>query len=107
MRTASRIFNYIQIVRARPEEDKKRAVMVWTITLTSLIFIIWSVSFGLSVANNQAEEIRLRNEAVLLAKTQAVVAPKKSWGTKLNELVVGGADSVAEGFWTVGSWLHK
>ena len=109
------VSSYIEKVRVKSEAEKKRTAISWTIGLTILIFIVWAVSFGISVANRQADEARLQMEANALAKVQAladsvssttVVTPGDSWIDQLGQIVTEGADSVGEGFWAVGRWLH-
>ncbi len=109
--------NYIKKVQAKSEAEKKQTVVVWTITLTSLIFIIWVITFSLSVVNNQVEEVRLREAATAKAQatqfepvgtstTLAVSKQNNSWGTKLSKFIAEGADSISTGFWAISNWLH-
>jgi len=111
------ISRYIEKVRIKSEVEKKRTAISWTIALTILIFIVWSISFGVSVANRQADDARLQAEANALAKTQALAEStssvmvvtsqkKSSWLDQLGQIVADGADSVSEGFWAIGRWLH-
>ena len=110
------VSSYIEKVRVKSEAEKKRVAISWTIGLTILIFIVWAVSFGVSVANRQADEARLQMEANALAKVQALadsdsstvaVTPESdSWIDQLGQIITEGADSVGEGFWAVGRWLH-
>lgn len=114
MRPVEKINNYIRSVKNRPEEAKKQAAITWTIIITILIFIFWAITFSLSVVNNQVENERLRAEALARAKkaseastTSERTLPQDSWSVKLRGILTDGADSVSQGFWTVGSWLHK
>lgn len=110
-----KIKNYINRVRSRSEEEKKRAAITWTIILTILIFIIWASTFSLSVINRQNEDAQLRARAAieakkaLVASTTTIVADQTngSWLSQLGNFMISGADSISNGFWTVGSWLHK
>lgn len=114
MRLIEKIINYINAVKSRTEEEKKRAVIFWTIFLIVIIFIIWVITFSLSVFNHQAEDLRLREEAMARARVMAeastttnIVEIENSWPTRLRSVVVDGVESVSEGFWVIGSWLHK
>lgn len=109
-----KIINYINSVRGRTEEEKKRAVITWTIVIIILIFIIWVITFSLSALNVQDEETRLRAEAISKAKTtietstaSALTKEDNSWRMKIGQFVADSADSISAGFWTIGSWLHK
>jgi uncharacterized membrane protein YqiK len=114
--------DYIEKVKAKPEEEKKRIVFMWTIIIVLVIFLVWAISFSLSVANNQADQAQIQAEAEVLAKKQALaeqaliessstitlpVVTGESWGVSLNRFINNGISAVSEGFWTVGGWLHK
>ncbi|MFA6254072.1 MAG: hypothetical protein WC640_02320 [Candidatus Paceibacterota bacterium] len=107
------ITKYIEKVKARPEEEKRRTVFVWTTGLVFLIFMVWAITFSLSVVNDQADSASLRAEAEASAKTQLAMGtttPEQkgvSWSADLVRFITSGASSINEGFWTVGSWLHK
>ena len=112
-----RISNYINDVRSRSEAGKQRVVFFWTIFLMAIIFLVWVITFSLSVANNQAEEARLQVEAEKLAEQKAsesVLAtstakqiPIKGLIPQGLELINEGVDSVVNGFWVIGDLLHK
>lgn len=114
----SKIRDYINKVKAKSEAEKKRVVFMWTLIIISLIFLIWVISFSLSVANNEADLARLQVEAEATAKAQlakdatntspiGVNEANVSLVGRLSQFVSGGASAVSEGFWTVGSWLHQ
>ncbi len=108
--------NYIRKVRTKSEAQKKQTVILWMVALTSLIFLIWAVTFSLSIINNQVDEERLQVEVNTLAKTLAsadlvsntvvVSNESNSWVTKVSQIVVESTDSVKEGFWVISRWLH-
>lgn len=109
-----RIQNYINKIRGRTEEEKKRAAILWTISITILIFIIWAVTFSLSISNDRAREERLQAEALVEARarqeastTQVVPARTDSWSKRVGRFIADGAESVSTGFWVIGSWLHQ
>jgi len=107
-----RVADYIQKVKAKPEDEKKRIVFMWTIVIVALIFLIWAVTFSLSVANDRADLARLQAEAEAGARaqiTKSTSSPAQndgSWGASLGQFISSGASAVSEGFWTIGSWLH-
>lgn len=113
----SRISNYINEVRSRSEASKQRVVFFWTVFLIVVIFLIWVVSFSLSVANNNAEELRLQQEAEKMATLKAEESILATSTTKQEpikglipqglELINQGVDSVINGFWVIGNLLHK
>jgi hypothetical protein len=114
MKPVEKINNYVESVKTRSEEEKRRVAITWTIVITILIFIVWAITFSLSIVNRQVEDERLRTEALARAKkvseastTVGLVLPQDSWSVKLRGILTDGADSVSQGFWTVGSWLHK
>lgn len=109
-----KIQNYINKIRQRTEEEKKRAVIFWTISITVLIFIIWVITFSLSMANDRAKEKQLLVEAQAKAQaqieastTEAVPTRTDTWTRRVGKFIIDGVDSVSTGFWVIGSWLHK
>ena len=105
--------DYIEKTKTKPEDEKKRVVFMWTIAIIVLIFLVWAISFSLSIANNQDDSARLRAEAEVTARAQIVkstTSPAQnigSWRARLRQFILDGASAINEGFWTVGSWLHK
>lgn len=114
-----KISDYIDDVRARSEEAKQRAVFFWTIVLIIVIFLIWVITFSLSVANRNAEELRLQQEAQETARIkeqESILAtstvpeeskPIKGLIPQGVELVGQGVDAVVNGFWVIGNMMHK
>lgn len=118
MKFIDKIKNYIQSVRNRTEEEKRQATIVWTIIITIFIFILWLVIFSVSVFNQQSEDLLIRKQAEerarqisqkeFLAEEQKLpVTSAPANDFSLGEIIRDGVDSVVEGFWVVGSWLHK
>lgn len=111
----NKVTNYVQDVRGRNEVEKQRAVAIWATLATILIFFVWVISFSLSIVNRQTDEVRLRAEAEKMAKAQVTVVStstlEKGNGysliKQLSQKVTEGTETISEGFWTVGSWLHK
>lgn len=108
------IRDYIEKIKIKPENEKKQIVFIWTIAIVSLIFLIWLITFSLSVANNQADLKQLQIEAEASAKarliTESSTSPVQindSWSANLSQFIVSGASAINEGFWTVGSWLRQ
>ncbi len=108
------IRDYIEKIKTKPEDEKKRAVFIWTTIIISLIFLIWVVTFSLSVANNQADLTQLQAEAEVSAKAQLITVSSTSPRLESNSIIArfgqfisAGAGAINEGFWTVGSWLHQ
>jgi len=113
-----KIQNYINDVRHRPEAEKQRAVLTWTIICASIIFIIWVTTFTLSFVSNANDQARLRAEAEQMAAkavTQASVVTTTSPATTIvkkgllptiGQLLSDGVDSITNGFWVIGGMLH-
>ncbi len=104
---------YIEKVKAKPEDEKRRTVFMWTIIIVIVIALVWAMSFAISVANDQADQAQIQAEAEAAAKAQLIkdstttpIQTGNSWSAELGQLVSNGASAVSEGFWTVGSWLH-
>ncbi len=116
-----RIGNYIQDVRSRTEEEKKRVVFLWTFIFIVIIFFVWVLSFVLSVVNNNAEEARLQAEARQQAMAKAEAALTASSTEEQNgvsnsvkgvipnmiRIAGDGLDNIYNGFWVVGNMIHK
>ncbi len=111
-----RIANYIKNVRSRTEAEKQKAVFLWTFILITIIFFVWLLSFILSVANNNAEEVRLQAEAKRLAEAKTTAAlsgkatttvPFKGVIPMIIDFTNDSFDNVVSGFWIVGDMLHK
>jgi len=113
----SRIVNYINSVRSRTEEEKQRAVIMWTFIFIVIIFFVWVISFSLSLSNNRAEDLRLKAEAERLAaaKIEASLEATSSTGEdsfkglipEIVDFARNGVDNVANGFWVIGNMIHK
>jgi hypothetical protein len=41
------MFKYLESLRAKPESERRRAVLWISITITAIIFIIWGVALGM------------------------------------------------------------
>lgn len=111
-----RIANYIKNVRLRTEAEKQKAVFLWTFVLIIIIFLVWLLSFILSVANNNAEEARLQAEAKVLAEAKVTAAlSDEATTTKQFKGVIpmvidftgDSFDNIINGFWVIGNALHK
>jgi len=113
------ISDYIRAVRGRSEDDKKRAVLTWTIILIIIVFFIWVIYFSLSLYQDEAQIAHLQAEA---RQEAAKVAAQASLGATtspasltakegllpmIGGLLSSGIDSVVNGFWVIGDMLHR
>lgn len=104
MSIANKIVNKIAKIRSQSEEEKKQSAIRWTIFLMFLIFIVWSLTFSLSAINRQATELRLREEAEILATTPT---PNISRPSRLRSLGADNVNHIIDGFQVVKSYFGK
>ena len=100
------IGNYLDNLRLRSDEQKKRVAFVWTTVLTVVIFFAWAISFSLAVVNDNSNS----GKVAPVAETAAVSVSGQSLGGTFSWLagtVNDGVNSVANGFWVIGDMLHK
>ncbi|OJI08677.1 MAG: hypothetical protein COV08_03250 [Candidatus Vogelbacteria bacterium CG10_big_fil_rev_8_21_14_0_10_49_38] len=99
--------SYIEKVRAKPEAEKQPIVFGWTVALTTLIFLIWALSFSLSVANNQNRNQELQRQAETAAAVSDQPSGLATVVGNLSSLVNETVDSITNGFWIAIGLIHR
>ena len=95
---------YIERVRAKTEAEKRPIVFAWAAGLTFLVFLIWALTFSLSIVNREARKETIKAQAEAAAAVE--VAPAGIL-TKLTGAVGQTLATVSDGFWVAVGLMHR